>query len=87
MRGWIYERLNKGMLYLNVTLEKVMRDLETVTKGTVCNKSTEILAYTDDCSKSREIRCTEVNNEEINESSTGNGADEIRKTKYMEVTK
>ena len=32
----------------NLALEKVIRDSQMETKGTVCNKSTQILAYTDD---------------------------------------
>ena len=47
-RGWIYGRQDKGMLYLNVALEKVIRDLEIETKGTIHNRSTQIPAYADD---------------------------------------
>jgi sorting nexin-29 len=45
-------RLREGdalsCILFNLALEKVIRDSEIETEGTTCNKSTQILAYTDD---------------------------------------
>jgi gas vesicle protein len=53
-------------------LQKVIRDSEIETKETIYNKSTQILAYADDTVNGAQ-RFIEGNNEEINESRTGNG--------------
>jgi hypothetical protein len=75
--------------FLNRALEKVVRDSEIETKGTVCNKFTQILGYADDKSYSREVHiCIEGYNEEPYKSSGGNGTyDQHAEDKMYEVTK
>jgi hypothetical protein len=61
------------MYAINKALQKVIRDSEIETKGTIHNKSIQTLAYADDIVTVWRYRCNEGNNEEINESRTGNG--------------
>jgi hypothetical protein len=91
--GWLSLNKKKGdvisCILLNVALEKVISDFEVETKGTVCNKSTQTLAYKGDTATvGRSVDALEETVRKLMKASQVMGLTiNKQKTKYMAVKK
>jgi hypothetical protein len=83
------ERDAFSSILFNLALEKVIRDSEIETKRTIYNKSTQILAYTDDIvTVWRSIEALKKTIKKLMKAAQVMGLTiNLQKTKYMEVTK
>jgi sorting nexin-29 len=75
--------------HFNLALKKVIRDSEIKTKGTIFNKSTQILAYADYIvTVRRSLEALKETMKKVMKATWVMGLTiNMQKTKYMEVTK